>query len=183
MTELIKSTIYCLTAFSLITILGTADAAVRKSKAIPENSPRTSQEVSEFTLHDPRVALRDIEKAGEKKDVSKISQLIRAYRENARRKDGYGPSIQHSIIQTLAQIKSKNSSDFLIQLLTKTKEISLKDEIAYALGEIGDKRALGELEKYLDMLLAGIPEEPLIRYQWQMYIKQVRTAMDKIERK
>ncbi len=162
-------------------LVGKADTQVRKSKAIPPSSPRLKADSSEFTLVDPRVALRAIEEVRERKDKAKTGELIKAFKENAKRKDGYGQSIQITIIQTLAKFKDKKSSRFLIEQLSKTNDILFRDEIACALGEIGDKKALRELNKYLNELLVNEPEEPLIKGQWHWLVNRVKGAIKKIE--
>ena len=172
-----------ITAVSIISnvMIGTINGQVRKSKAIPSSSPRLEADSSEFTLLDPRVALRAIEEVRERKDKNKTGELIKAFKENAKRKDGYGPSIQITIIQTLAKFKDKESSRFLIEQLSITNDVLFKDEIAYALGEIGDKNALTELNKYLNELLVKEPEEPLIKVQWQWLVARVKGAIKKLE--
>ena len=181
MSKVIKYIMFVLIISNVM--IGKANTQVRKSKAIPASSPRLKADSSEFTLLDPRVALRAIEEVREKKDKSKTGELIKAFKENAKRKDGYGPSIQITIIQTLAKFKDKESSRSLIKQLTITNDILFKDEIAYALGETGDKNALTELNKYLNDLLANEPEEPLIKVQWQWLVDRVNGAIKKIEGK
>jgi hypothetical protein len=156
-------------------------AEVKKSQAVPADSPRLSPAASEFTLSDPRVALYKIDQARDKKDASKALALIQAYWENATRRDGYSLSIQIKILQTLAEIKSRLAVDFLVQELANNRDARYRDEIAFALGEIGDSRALPALKAYLIYLNSREPSEPLFHYQWQTYVERVKTAIQKLE--
>lgn len=54
-----------------------------------------------FGLADPRVALAKIKQVRVKKDASQVQALIKAYHENAKRRDGYGLSIQISILRPM----------------------------------------------------------------------------------
>ncbi len=156
-------------------------AVPKESKAIPKDSPRLSVHASSYTLADPRVALRKIHQVQDKKDKSQVMALIKAYRENNKRSDGYSLSIQISILQTLAALKSPAAVPFLLQEFRTNNDVHYKDEIVFALGEIGDPKAVPELRAYLQDLKSRRPQDPMIRYQWETYVQRVQEALQKLK--
>jgi len=171
----------CWLTLTAIFLTSAGQAEVKKSQAVPNESPRLSANASEFTLSDPRVALYKIDVVRDKKDASQVASLIRAYAENASRPDGYSLSIQIKILQTLAEIKSRQAVGFLLQELKANPDLRYRDEITFGLGEIGDTRALPDLKAHLAALLAREPQDPLFHYQWQTYVQRVKAAIVKIE--
>lgn len=172
-------------SLSLVLLAGLMATAVvaseKKSKAIPEESPRLFVHASAFSLADPRVTLAKIKHARDIKDVSQVQALIKAYHENAKRGDGYGLSIQISILQTLTALKAPQALPFLLQEFKATDDPHYKDEMVKALEAIGDPKAVPALEAYLEVLQTRKPQDPLIQYQWQSYVTTVTKALQTLK--
>jgi hypothetical protein len=166
----------CLLAFS-----ASASQEDRVSLAVPLDSPRLSSALSEYSLLDPRLSRHRLRAAGKMKAVSKVPALIQAYFENANRADGYGPSIQLTILETLAEIKSHEATNFLVTELAANPDLQFKDAIARALASLLDPNSKPALQTYRQYLLDHRPSENIALGPWQIYLEQAEASLQALE--
>jgi HEAT repeat protein len=153
-------------------------------------SEKLDGKTSRYSLKDPRAAINGITEAkalgtklaaGDQDAVNTVDDLIKAYGENKRRKDGYGTEIQRVIIQALGELKAARAVDLLCAVLADGKESQeLKEVAVEAIGKIGDGKARNALNNYILALSGTKTNDPMVDWVIQNRIKKAQSALSLI---
>ena len=85
-------------------------------------------------------------------------------------------------IESLTKIKYKKAvSRFNEDINSTYSDQFAKDQMVFAIGELGDKSSLSALFLYKKTLLTGEPANNIVKYKWKESIKIVNEAIKKIE--
>lgn len=90
--------------------------------------------------------------------------------------------VKSAIIEAFGTLKAANAAARLLEELSRPADQLFKNKIVVALGEIGDKNALGGLNSYLKPLKELKTEDPLIKFQVDEAIHIAEQAIEKIKR-
>jgi len=85
-------------------------------------------------------------------------------------------------IESLTKIRYKKSiSHFTEEINNTFTDQFVKDQMVFAIGELGDKSSLSALFLYKKNILTGEPANNIVKYKWNESIKTVNEAIKKIE--
>jgi len=88
--------------------------------------------------------------------------------------------VRVSAIRSLVAIKNKKAVQPLMKQLAQNYSQLYKNNVAWALGEFDERKALTILEDYLKELETRKPKEDMARFQWEFAVKTAREAVSKL---
>ncbi len=172
-------------AFRLLVKLAREKRYVQKFVVEALGRTKKAEAVSvlgDFISHEtPGVAVRAARALGELGLPEGIKPLLRGLSQNRNRPDGYGEEIRREIVLSLSKLRATEAVGALGAELDAEEDISLKNLVAQALGEIGSADALPYLNRYIEYLKKHEPQEKIARFAWEEAVKTVRDAVGKIE--
>jgi len=86
-----------------------------------------------------------------------------------------------SVTGALAKMKDGRAVQPLISQLMQKRSQLCKNEIIWALGELGERNALPALEDYLKKLLAEKPRDKMKLFAWESAVKTAKEAISKLQ--
>jgi len=138
--------------------------------------------LEDFISHEtPGVAAKAAWALGELGFPEGCRVLIGGLSKNRGRPDGYGEEIRREIILSLSRLHAIEAVDALSAELGAEEDISYKNVVARALGEMGAAKALPALNGYLGYLIEHEPKEEIALSPWKEAVKTARDAIRKIE--